>query len=145
MHNGWNEYRLPLHTRLLFPSQELLFSLVFIHIERLKQVLKDFIYALWLPFWNRVANLVSVWSQLPAERASSPQTSVICAKIAPMARVRVLRQLLKRPCIEFGVVRMDSAIVVCIHSAIIQLLLTRRVSYFYPAVLDQNGYGRHSV
>ena len=32
----------------------------------------------------------------------------------------------KRPCIEFGVVRIDSAIVVCIHSAIIQLLLTRR-------------------
>ena len=26
-------------------------------------------------------------------------------------------------CIEFGVVRIDSAIVVCIHSAIIQLLL----------------------
>ena len=40
---------------------------------------------------------------------------------------------LKRPCIEFGVVRIDSAIVVCIHSAIIQLLLTRRVSYCYPA------------
>ena len=39
---------------------------------------------------------------------------------------------LKRPCIEFDVVRIDSAIVVCIHSAIIQLLLTRRVSYCYP-------------
>ena len=37
---------------------------------------------------------------------------------------------LKRPCIEFGVVQIDSAIVVCIHSAIIQLLLTRRVSYY---------------
>ena len=45
--------------------------------------------------------------------------------------------LLKRPCIEFGVLRIDSAIVVCIHSAIIQLLLTRRVS--------QNGYRRHSI
>ena len=41
--------------------------------------------------------------------------------------------LLKRPCIEFGVVRIDSAIVVYIHSAIIQLLLTRWVSYCYPA------------
>ena len=39
---------------------------------------------------------------------------------------------LKRPCIEFGVVRIDSAMVVCIHSAILQLLLTRWVSY-YPA------------
>ena len=36
---------------------------------------------------------------------------------------------LKRPCIEYGVVKIDSAIVVCIHSAIIQLLLIRRVSY----------------
>ena len=35
-------------------------------------------------------------------------------------------QDLKRPCIEFGVVRIDSAMVLCIHSAIIQLLLTRR-------------------
>ena len=39
---------------------------------------------------------------------------------------------LKRPCIEFGVVKIDSAIVVCIHSAKIQLLLIRRVSYCYP-------------
>ena len=29
---------------------------------------------------------------------------------------------LKRPCIEFGVVRIDSATVVCIHTAIIRLL-----------------------
>ena len=40
-----------------------------------------------------------------------------------------LTVLLKRPCIEFGVVRIDSAMVVCIHSAKIQLLLTRRVAY----------------
>ena len=40
---------------------------------------------------------------------------------------------LKRNCIEFGVVRIDSAIVVCIHSAIIQLLFTRRISYYYSA------------
>ena len=40
---------------------------------------------------------------------------------------------LKRPCIEFGVARIDSAMAVCIHSAIIQLLLTRRVSYCFPA------------
>ena len=32
--------------------------------------------------------------------------------------------------IEFGVVCIDSAIVVWIHSAILQLLLTRRVSYY---------------
>ena len=38
---------------------------------------------------------------------------------------------LKRPCIEFGVVRIDSAMVVCIHSAIIRLLLTRRVASFF--------------
>ena len=44
---------------------------------------------------------------------------------------------LKRPCIEFGVVRIDSAIVVCIHSAIIQLLLSRRV--------NKNGWRRHSI
>ena len=36
---------------------------------------------------------------------------------------------LKRGYIEFGVVRIDSAIVVCIHSAICRLLLTRQVSY----------------
>ena len=41
----------------------------------------------------------------------------------------VIIWILKRPCIEFDVVRRDSAIVVCIHSAIIQLLLTRRVRY----------------
>ena len=36
---------------------------------------------------------------------------------------------LKPSYIVFGVVCIDSAIVVCIHSAILQLLLTRRVSY----------------
>ena len=47
--------------------------------------------------------------------------------------ILMLTYTLKRPCIEFGVVRIDSAIVVCIHSAIIQLLLTRQVSYCYLA------------
>ena len=40
---------------------------------------------------------------------------------------------LKPGYIEFGVVRIDSAIVVCILSAIIQLLLTWRVSYCHSA------------
>ena len=46
-----------------------------------------------------------------------------------MMYLNVTLWTLKRPCIEFGVVRIDSAIVVCIHFVIIQLLLTWRVSY----------------
>ena len=43
----------------------------------------------------------------------------------------MLPGVLKRPCIEFGVVRIDSAMVVCIHSAIILLLLTGGSRHFF--------------
>ena len=53
--------------------------------------------------------------------------------IVTSSPIGVIAVDLKRPCIEFGVVRIDSAKVVCIHSAMIQLLLTRRGSYCFPA------------
>ena len=54
---------------------------------------------------------------------------------------------LKRPCIEFGVVRIDSAMVVCIHSAIILLLLTggSRHIFFGVRIWLLNVLGRFSI
>ena len=43
----------------------------------------------------------------------------------------MLPGVLKWPCIEFGVVLIDSAMVVCIHSAIILLLLTGGSRHFF--------------
>ena len=77
------------------------------------------------PFWSYPAGL-------PIAEVSPSLFTPLSPSLFTPHQI-LYRPALKRPCIEFGVVRIDSPIVVFIHSAIIQLLLTRRSAIVNPA------------
>ena len=77
-------------------------------------------------------NIDTVWQQL-CRVAFGERYCIAFLKKVSVNKTNIFYGIvLKRPCIDFGVVRIDSAIVALIDSAILQLLLTRRSAIVNP-------------
>ena len=82
------------------------------------------------PFWSYPTGwTIASWPTVLTNAEVSPSLATPLSPSLFTPHQLLYRASLKRGYIEFGVVWLDSAIVVWIHSAIIQILLTRRVSY----------------